>query len=136
MKLLSEKMLHSIYQPYYIASSTPRSFNTPMGITKHVLTNLNGLCDIFFVEAGATSIGDIKEITKMINPDLGVITSIGPQHLSSFKSIDNVLKTKWELAEGLKEDGKLGLNYGNKYLNGLTASNIKETFSDLTLFIH
>ena len=122
-----KKMLHSIYQPYYITSSTPRSFNTPMGITKHVLTNLNGLCDIFFVEAGATTIGDIKEITKMINPDLGVITSIGPQHLSSFKSIDNVLKTKWELAEGLKEDGKLVLNYGNKYLNGLTASNIKET---------
>lgn len=122
-----KKMLHSIYQPFFITEMTPKSYNTPMGITKHVLNNLNGLCDIFFVEAGATSPGDIKEIAKMINPNLGVITSIGPQHLSSFKTIDNVLKTKWELAENLQEEGKLVLNYGNKYLNGLSNPNIKET---------
>ena len=40
---------------------------------------------------GATKIGDIKEICDIVNPTLGVITSIGPQHLESFKTIDNFI---------------------------------------------
>ena len=44
-----------------------------------------------------TSNGEIKEICDLVNPKIGIITAIGPQHLESFKSIDNIIKAKFEL---------------------------------------
>lgn len=121
-----KKILENIYKKHYLVSATPKSYNTPMGITKYVLNDLSGFCDLFFVEAGATKRGDIEEIAKMVKPSVGVITSIGYQHMDSFKHIDNVLKTKWELAINLDSNSKLVLNYGNEYLNGLCIDNIKD----------
>lgn len=118
-----KKMLESIYKNKYLVYATPKSFNTPMGIAKSI-NSMNCMCELFFCEAGATRKGDIKEIADMISPDVGVITSIGYQHMTTFKSIDNVLKTKWELADAVKSDGGLVLNYKNEYLNGLIAKNV------------
>lgn len=123
-KTTVKKMLESIYKDKYLVCATPKSYNTPMGISKCILNDMSGLCELFICEAGATKCGDILEITKMVNPDFGIITSVGYQHMSSFKSIDNVLKTKWELAKGLRNDGKLLLNYKNEYLNGLSTKDI------------
>ena len=119
-------MLEYIYKNKYIVCATPKSYNTPMGIVKTITNDMNGMCELFICEAGATKKGDIYEIAEMINPDVGVITSIGYQHMSSFGSIDNVLKTKWELVEGLKSNGKLVLNYKNEYLDGLISEKVLE----------
>ena len=121
-----KRMLEEIYKSEYFVYATPKSYNTPMGIAKCVLNNMSGLSELFFCEAGATKKGDIREIVNMIKPNVGVITSIGYQHMSSFKSIDNVLKTKLELLDGLGCDGKLVLNYGNEYLNGIESNDINE----------
>ncbi|MBE6130893.1 MAG: hypothetical protein E7183_04155 [Erysipelotrichaceae bacterium] len=121
-----KRMLEELYKSEYFVYATPKSYNTPMGIARCVLNNMSGLSEIFFCEAGATKKGDINEIVNMVKPDVGVITSIGYQHMSSFKSIDNVLKTKLELVSGLGCDGKLVLNYGNEYLNGIEVDGVKE----------
>jgi UDP-N-acetylmuramoyl-tripeptide--D-alanyl-D-alanine ligase len=107
-----------------------------MGIAKSVLNEMNILTELFFVEAGATTVGDIREITNIVHPNIGVITSIGPQHLNTFKTMNNVLKTKLELSDSLPPDGKLILNYHNQYLNGLVNKNIKETLTANSLSLH
>ena len=104
--------------------------------SKSVLNEMNILTELFFVEAGATSIGDIAEISNIVKPNIGVITSVGPQHLNTFKAMNNVLKTKLELSDSLPPDGKLILNYQNEYLNGLTNKNIKETLAANSAFLH
>ena len=121
-----KRMLEELYKSEYFVYATPKSYNTPMGIARCVLNNMSGLSELFFCEAGATKKGDINEIVNMVKPDVGVITSIGYQHMASFKSIDNVLKTKLELVSGLGCDGKLVLNYGNEYLNGIEVDGVKE----------
>lgn len=64
-----------------------------------------------------TSNGEIKEICDLVNPKIGIITAIGPQHLESFKSIDNIIKAKFELLEHVKlNNGTIFLNYNNEYL--------------------
>ena len=45
-----------------------------------------------------------------------MITSIGPQHLESFGSIENIVKTKFELYESIPDDGMMFLNYDNEYI--------------------
>ena len=97
---------------------TPKNYNTTMGVVKTIRENLKATHQIFICEMGATKLGDIKEICDLVNPKLGIITSIGPQHLQSFKSIENVIKTKYELAEAVnKNGGMVFLNYDNEYIS-------------------
>ena len=84
---------------------TPGSFNTPMGVVITVRNHLTPQTEVFVVEMGAKNVGDIKEICDIVHPTTGVITSVGPQHLNTFGSIENVTKTKFELADAVKENG-------------------------------
>ena len=65
---------------------------------------------------GARNVGDVKEICDIVHPDMGILTSIGPQHLESFKSIENVTKTKFELIDALPSYGTAFLNLDNEYI--------------------
>ncbi|MBQ1850301.1 MAG: UDP-N-acetylmuramoyl-tripeptide--D-alanyl-D-alanine ligase, partial [Lachnospiraceae bacterium] len=57
-----------------------------------------------------------KEDTDIVHPHHGVITSVGPQHLETFHSMENIMNTKFELADCLPEGGKLFLNGDNEYI--------------------
>ena len=89
-QVLSEK--------YYVHAS-PKSYNTLMGISKDINQNINEGTEIYILEMGATKLLDIKKINNIANINIGVITSIGTQHLESFKSIENIIKTKLEIIE-------------------------------------
>jgi UDP-N-acetylmuramoyl-tripeptide--D-alanyl-D-alanine ligase len=83
-----------------------------MGVVRTIREMLKPQTEIFVCEMGAKNIGDIKEICDIVEPDLGMITSVGPQHLETFKSVDNVFNTKFELAEAVKAKG------GKAFVNG------------------
>ena len=105
--------------------ATPKSYNTRAGITKTIINDLKYLTQIFIVEAGARRKGDIEEITKMVRPNVGVITSVGYQHLETFKSIDNVISCNWNgqiLFISTMSDNTLKIG---KYQNGVL-DNIKQ----------
>ena len=51
-----------------------------------------------------------------MKPKYGIISSIGPQHLETFFTMDNVIKTKFELADAIPSDGAIFLNYNNEYI--------------------
>ena len=91
---------------------TPESFNTPMGVVRTIREKMRADTELFVCEMGAKNVGDIKEICDFVHPDLVLITSVGPQHLETFKSIDNVFKTKFELYDAVTKKG------GEIYANG------------------
>lgn len=109
-KLLSSK---------YNVLITPASYNTPMGVVKTVREHLKNSHEIFICEMGAKNVGDIKELCDIVHPHMGLITSVGPQHLESFKTIENVTKTKLELYDAVEGDGKVYLNGDNEYINSV-----------------
>ena len=89
---------------------TPGSFNTPMGVVRTVRELLKPYNQVFICEMGAKQVGDIKEICDIVHPQTGIITAVGPMHLETFKSIDNVCRTKFELADALPGDGLAVIN--------------------------
>ena len=54
---------------------------------------------------GAKQVGDIKEICDLVHPTIGVVTAVGEMHLETFGSVENVLRTKFELIDSLPADG-------------------------------
>lgn len=110
--------LSTLLQAKYNVLITPESYNTPMGVVKTIRSELKPIHDIFVCEMGARNIGDIKELCDIVHPTHGIITSIGPQHLESFLTIDNIIKTKFELADGLPKEGMVFLNGDNEYILG------------------
>lgn len=102
--------LTTLLKTKYNVLMTPESYNTPMGVVKTIRGSLKATDEIFVCEMGAKWVGDIKELCDIVHPHHGVITSIGPQHLESFKTLDAVKGTKFELADSLPEGGMLFLN--------------------------
>ncbi len=102
--------LTTLLQSKYNVLMTPESYNTPMGVVKTIRGSLKATHEIFVCEMGAKWVGDIKELCDIVHPQHGVITSIGPQHLESFKTLDAVKSTKFELSDSLPENGMLFLN--------------------------
>ncbi len=84
---------------------TPGSFNTPMGVTRVVREQLTDEYEAFIAEMGARYKGDIKELCELVGPKYGILTSIGKQHLETFGSYENIIKTKCELVDALRPDG-------------------------------
>ena len=110
-KTTSKFILTRILSEKFNVVCTPHSFNTPMGVVRTVRESLKPQTQIFVCEMGAKNIGDIKEICDIVDPDMGMITSVGAQHLETFKTVDNVFKTKFELANAVKtKNGKVFVN--------------------------
>lgn len=82
---------------------TPASFNTPMGVTRTIREKLLPSYQVFVGEMGARHVGDIREMCRLVRPTIGIITSVGPQHLETFKTIERVASTKYELIEALPQ---------------------------------
>jgi len=103
---------------------TPESYNTTMGVVRTINENLNSTHDLFVCEMGAKQIGDIKEICELVHPQYGILTAIGMQHIETFKTIENVRKTKLELIDSLPSEGIAFTNYEDE--------NIRESKIDKT----
>lgn len=100
----------------YNVLHTPGNYNTTLGVVRTIREQMKPFHEIFICEMGAREVGDIKEICDLVRPDYGIITSIGPQHLQSFHTIENIISTKFELADAVPADGKVFLNYDNEYI--------------------
>ena len=108
-----KEILKTLLQEKYKVLSTPQSYNTPLGIAK-TAKRLDGSYDIFIAEMGARRVGDIKELTEIVKPNVGVITGITLQHLESFNLFENIKKTKYEIIENMK-DGKAVFSADNTF---------------------
>lgn len=106
-KTCTKDMLSALLQNAITPSG---SCNTPLGIASFInKTDFVGY-KYLILEFGARNVGDINRLCKLFPPKYGIITGICPQHLSTFKTLGNVVKTKGELVENLPKDGSCVLN--------------------------
>lgn len=76
---------------------TPKSINTPLGISQIVLSQLKLRHRLFVVELGEYYQGDIIKLARFVKPNFGIMTPIGRQHLERMGSIDKIATTIGEL---------------------------------------
>jgi UDP-N-acetylmuramoyl-tripeptide--D-alanyl-D-alanine ligase len=72
---------------------------------------------------GADHVGEITYLMKFVQPSVGVVTSIGPQHLSTFGSQENIIREKMQEIELLPSDGFGIMNYDNEMIRNYHVKN-------------
>ncbi len=110
-KTSTKYAINTILSQKFNTLMTPESYNTTMGVVRTINEKLTSTHQLFICEMGAKYVGDIKEICDIVQPECGVVTAIGPQHLDTFKSLDNVRKTKLELVDALPAKGLAFVNW-------------------------
>lgn len=105
-----KNILATILSSKYKVCETPFSYNTPLGLSKTILSSLSSDDEVFIAEMGAKNVGDIAELCDMVKPNIALITGIGNQHMATFASRENLIKTKSEITLGMADGGKLFVN--------------------------
>ncbi len=104
-KTSTKHFLHRILSERFSVVMTPGSFNTTLGVVRTIREQLKPYTEVFIVEMGAKQPGDIAEICELVRPTVGIVTAVGEQHLESFRTVENVQRTKFELIDSLPADG-------------------------------
>ncbi len=117
-KTSTKNFLNALLSVKYNVLMTPESYNTTMGVVRTVRERLLPTHEVFIAEMGAKNVGDIREICDLVHPKYGMVTSIGEQHLETFGTVENIVRTKFELADAVPADGIVFLNGDSEYIRG------------------
>lgn len=112
---MKEYLSHILSQKYSVLK-TPNHVNVDTGIAKLVLDELNESHDIFIVEMGAYRQFEIRRICDIVQPQFGVMTGLGDQHLELFGSKKKIEQTKFELVDAVRENEHLFANAESEIL--------------------
>lgn len=95
-KTTTKEMLASILEVEKRVLKTQGNLNNLIGLpqTLFCLTNQH---DLAILEMGTNTRGEIKRLTQIASPDIGLITNVGPAHLAGFGTIDGVRREKGDL---------------------------------------
>ncbi len=114
LKNLLKNLLQNIGNTYH----SPKSFNNHYGVPVS-LSNLNFNHKFGVFEVGMSRPGEIRNLTKLIKPHIGIITNIGEAHLENFENVNGIAKAKSEIIENVQIGGKIILNRDDKYFKFL-----------------
>ena len=118
-KTSTKEYLAAILSVKFNVLKTKEHQNSEVGISQCVLDELSQDHEIFIVEMGAYNRGGIKLLCDIVRPKIGVLTGIDEQHMATFGSQENIIKTKYELIESLPNDGTAFFNGNNQYCRDL-----------------
>ncbi len=93
----------------------PGNYNNLIGLPITLLS-LDSSHDISVLEMGMNMPGEIRRLTEIADPDIGLITNIGPAHLQGVKDIHGVARAKTELVEKISSNATVFINGDNELL--------------------
>jgi UDP-N-acetylmuramoyl-tripeptide--D-alanyl-D-alanine ligase len=104
-KTTTKACVAAALDPQGPAYPTPASFNSFLGVVRAINEGLEPRHDTFVAELGSYRIGDVAELCELVEPRIGILTSLGPAHLERFGSMDAIEQAEGELADALPPDG-------------------------------
>lgn len=117
-KTSTREMIACALQPSLSVYRTHENYNNQIGVPMTLLAT-RGACDVSVVELGMDHAGEIAELSRIVRPDLAVITGIGYSHIENLGSQEAIFEAKTEVLEGLKLGGTLLIPAGDPWLRKL-----------------
>jgi UDP-N-acetylmuramoyl-tripeptide--D-alanyl-D-alanine ligase len=118
-KTTTKEILTSILSVRGETLSNKGNLNNRIGLPLSIF-NLTQSVEYAVFEMGTSLHGEIKILSDIVKPDLGIITNIGFSHLETFLSLEGVFKEKKVLYESVKESGCVIVNNDDKLLKTIS----------------
>ncbi len=115
-KTTLKEMMGSILGKITKTSYSPASFNNKYGVPLS-LFSLKQTDDFGVLEVGMDKKGEIDFLSKIIKPDLGIITNISYAHSKNFNNIKGIADAKAEMIHNIKQNGTIILNGDDNFFN-------------------
>lgn len=113
-------ILTSMLTQRYATSKTKGNRNNEIGVPLTLL-ELSDDDQVAVVEMGMENLGEIDLLTRMVKPDIAIITNVGEAHLENLGTVANIARAKAEIVHGLKENGVLLYNGEQEVLEAALA---------------
>ncbi|OPY78133.1 MAG: UDP-N-acetylmuramoyl-tripeptide--D-alanyl-D-alanine ligase [Syntrophorhabdus sp. PtaU1.Bin153] len=114
-KTTTKEILARIIGGVHPVHYNEKNYNNLIGVSKSILA-IKGAPEFFIFELGTNSRGEIKQLAKVTEPDVSLITNINPSHLQGLGDLEGVLEEKLDLFYLTKEGGKVLVNADDPYL--------------------
>ena len=108
-KTTTKDLLAAIFTPEGPTVAPVGSYNSEVGVPLTVF-RADESTRYLVIEMGADHVGNIEYLANIAHPDHGAILKVGTAHAGEFGGVDNIERTKGELAEGVQPTGSLALN--------------------------
>lgn len=113
-KTSTKLLLTHILKTKFNVFATRQSHNTLFSVSWDILRFLSNSRTHAIIEYGAYKLGEIRQLTKLISPQIAILTGITKQHYGLFGSYENLKKAKFELLASLPPDGMAFINCEDK----------------------
>ena len=100
-KTMVKEWLYQLLSPQFSVTRSPKSFNSQIGVPLSVWL-LNENTEIGLFEAGVSQMGEMEALRDIIQPTIGVLTSLGAAHQENFRSMEEKCMEKLQLFHGAK----------------------------------
>ncbi|HHT7139442.1 UDP-N-acetylmuramoyl-tripeptide--D-alanyl-D-alanine ligase [Bacillus cereus group sp. MYBK226-2] len=142
-KTTVKDIIEGILSSTYRVHKTKGNFNSQIGLPLTIL-EMKRNTEFLILEMGMSEKGQIRNLSRIAQPDVAIITMIGQSHLETLGSREEIAKAKFEIIDGLNDDGlflyngdepllsqninMLGIeskSFGGKYTNDLFPTNVQ-----------
>ena len=123
-KTSTKEMVSAVLAQKFNVQKTAGNFNNEVGVPLTLFT-IDESHDVAVVEMGISDFGEMSRLSKIVKPDICVMTNIGPCHLENLKDLDGVLKAKSEIFESMNPAGFVVLNGDDEKLRTVNRVNDK-----------
>lgn len=104
-KTTTKEMIAVLLASRFSVLKSQGNLNNHYGLPLTLL-GLEASHQIAVVELAMSASGEIARLAQIAEPDIGVVTNVGPVHLEFFDSVDSIAMAKYELIENLKGRGR------------------------------
>ena len=108
-KTTTKDMVAQVLSAKYKTLKSEGNFNNEIGLPLTIF-KLDDSYQAAVLEFGMNSAGEIRRLSAIARPTVGIITNIGVAHIEQLKSREGILKAKTEMFEFLSEQGHIVLN--------------------------
>ena len=115
-KTTLKNLLSFTLKNYGKVCSSPHSYNNKFGVPLS-LCNLKNNTDYGVFEIGMDKKGEIDNLSKIVKPEIAVITNISGAHFKNFNTLKDIAKAKSEIINNISKNGNIVLNKDSKFFN-------------------
>ena len=123
-KTTTKEFIAAVLGEKYRVHKTEGNYNSNIGLPLSILS-MKDDTEISVLEMGMSDLGEIDYLSRLAEPDVAVITTIGTSHIGRLGSRENICRAKLEIVNGLKPGGTLIVNGDEPMLENYRKDGIK-----------